>query len=104
VGVDLLAQLLDRHAGGQVGGGRPEHVTAGERRARRRQLVHLVRQGEGPLGATGHGDGRGHEPVVGADEDPVAAGDLRAVRVGKSYRLAEDDVDRYLAQGFTEAG
>ena len=34
----------------------------------------------------------------------IKAGDLRAVRVGKSYRLAEDDVDRYLAQGFTEAG
>jgi excisionase family DNA binding protein len=34
----------------------------------------------------------------------IKAGDLRAVRVGKSYRLTEDDVDRYLAQGFTEAG
>jgi len=34
----------------------------------------------------------------------IKAGELRAVRVGKSYRLAEDDVDRYLAQGFTEAG
>ena len=34
----------------------------------------------------------------------IKAGDLRAVRVGKSYRLAEDEVDRYLAQGFTEAG
>lgn len=34
----------------------------------------------------------------------IKAGDLKAVRVGKSYRLAEDDVDRYLAQGFTQAG
>jgi excisionase family DNA binding protein len=34
----------------------------------------------------------------------IKAGELRAVRVGKSYRLSEDDVDRYLAQGFTEAG
>jgi excisionase family DNA binding protein len=34
----------------------------------------------------------------------IKAGELRAVRVGKSYRLAEDDVDRYLAQGFTQAG
>jgi excisionase family DNA binding protein len=34
----------------------------------------------------------------------IKAGELRAVRVGRSYRLAEDDVDRYLAQGFTEAG
>ena len=34
----------------------------------------------------------------------IKSGDLRAVRVGKSYRLAEDDVDRYLAQGFTQAG
>lgn len=34
----------------------------------------------------------------------IKAGDLRAVRVGKSYRLTEDDVDRYLAAGFTRAG
>ena len=34
----------------------------------------------------------------------IKAGDLRAIRVGKSYRLAEDDVDRYVAQGFTQAG
>jgi excisionase family DNA binding protein len=34
----------------------------------------------------------------------IKAGDLRAIRVGKSYRLAEDEVDRYVAQGFTQAG
>ena len=34
----------------------------------------------------------------------IKAGDLRAVRVGKSYRLTEDDVDRYLAAGFNAAG
>lgn len=34
----------------------------------------------------------------------IKAGDLRAVRVGKSYRLTEDDVDQYLADGFTQAG
>lgn len=34
----------------------------------------------------------------------IKAGDLAAVRVGKSYRLAEDEVDRYLARGFTQAG
>ena len=34
----------------------------------------------------------------------IKAGDLAAVRVGKSYRLTEDEVDRYLAQGFTQAG
>jgi excisionase family DNA binding protein len=34
----------------------------------------------------------------------IKAGDLRAIRIGKSYRLAEDEVDRYLAQGFTQAG
>jgi len=34
----------------------------------------------------------------------IKAGDLRAVRVGKSYRLAEDEVDRFLARGFTQAG
>ena len=34
----------------------------------------------------------------------IKAGDLRAVRVGKSFRITEDDVDRYLADGFTAAG
>lgn len=34
----------------------------------------------------------------------IKAGDLRAIRIGKSYRLAEDEVDRYLAEGFTQAG
>ena len=34
----------------------------------------------------------------------IKAGDLRAVRVGKSYRLTEEDVDQYLAAGFTQAG
>ena len=34
----------------------------------------------------------------------IKAGDLRALRVGKSYRLTEDDVDQYLAAGFTQAG
>lgn len=34
----------------------------------------------------------------------INAGDLPAVRVGKSYRLREDDIDKYLADGYTEAG
>lgn len=34
----------------------------------------------------------------------IKGGELRAVRVGKSYRLSEDEVDRYLAASFTEAG
>lgn len=34
----------------------------------------------------------------------INAGDLPAVRVGKSYRLREDDVDKYLADRYTEAG
>jgi excisionase family DNA binding protein len=34
----------------------------------------------------------------------ISAGQLPAVRVGKSYRLREEDVDRYLADRFTEAG
>lgn len=29
---------------------------------------------------------------------------LPAVRVGKSYRVREDDVDRYLAGTYTQAG
>ena len=34
----------------------------------------------------------------------IKAGELPAVRVGRSYRLAEDAVDQFLAKGFTAAG
>lgn len=34
----------------------------------------------------------------------IKAGELAAVRVGKSYRVREDDVDRYLASRYTQAG
>jgi excisionase family DNA binding protein len=34
----------------------------------------------------------------------LKAGDLASVRVGKSYRIREDDVDAYLAKRYTEAG
>ena len=34
----------------------------------------------------------------------INAGDLPAVRVGKSYRLREDDIDKYLSDRYTEAG
>ena len=34
----------------------------------------------------------------------IKAGESGAVRVGKSYRIREDDIDRYLAARYTEAG
>jgi len=34
----------------------------------------------------------------------ISAGRLPAVRVGRSYRLRQDDLDRYLATGYTRAG
>jgi excisionase family DNA binding protein len=34
----------------------------------------------------------------------VQAGHLPAVRVGRSYRLLAEDVDRYLADQYTQAG
>ncbi len=34
----------------------------------------------------------------------IKAGDLAAVRVGKSYRIKEDDVEKYLDARYTEAG
>jgi excisionase family DNA binding protein len=34
----------------------------------------------------------------------INAGTLPAARVGRSYRLREEDIDRYLADSFTEAG
>ena len=34
----------------------------------------------------------------------INAGELPAVRVGKSFRLREDDVNRYLSDRYTQAG
>jgi excisionase family DNA binding protein len=34
----------------------------------------------------------------------IKAGDLRALQIGKSYRLREEDVDAFLSSRFTEAG
>ncbi len=34
----------------------------------------------------------------------IKAADLPAVRVGRSFRVAESDVDAYLASRYTEAG
>jgi excisionase family DNA binding protein len=34
----------------------------------------------------------------------INSGQLPAVRIGKSFRLREEDIDRYLAERFTEAG
>jgi excisionase family DNA binding protein len=34
----------------------------------------------------------------------IQAGDLAAARIGKSYRLREEDVDRFLQSRFHEAG
>lgn len=34
----------------------------------------------------------------------IKAGELRAVRVGKSYRIPDAEVDRYVAEGFNQAG
>jgi excisionase family DNA binding protein len=34
----------------------------------------------------------------------VQAGELPAVRIGRSYRIREDDVDKYLESRYTQAG
>jgi excisionase family DNA binding protein len=34
----------------------------------------------------------------------VQAGEIPAIRVGRSYRIREDDVDRYLSTRYTRAG
>jgi excisionase family DNA binding protein len=34
----------------------------------------------------------------------IKSGELRAMRVGKSYRLREEDIDAYLSKAYTEAG
>lgn len=34
----------------------------------------------------------------------IKSGELPAIRVGKSYRLREDDIETYLEQRYTETG
>jgi excisionase family DNA binding protein len=34
----------------------------------------------------------------------IKAGDLRAARIGKSFRIREEDVDAYLQSRFSDAG
>ena len=34
----------------------------------------------------------------------IKAGDLPALRIGKSYRVPEHEVDRYLSARYTQAG
>jgi excisionase family DNA binding protein len=34
----------------------------------------------------------------------IKSGELRAARIGKSYRISEDDVDTYLQARFSDAG
>ncbi len=34
----------------------------------------------------------------------IKSGELRAARIGKSYRISEEDVDAYLQQRFSDAG
>ncbi len=34
----------------------------------------------------------------------IQSGQIAAVRVGRSYRIRETDVDRYLADQYTQAG
>ena len=34
----------------------------------------------------------------------IKSGELPAVRVGRSFRVAKSDVDTYLASGYTQAG
>ncbi len=34
----------------------------------------------------------------------IKSGELSAVRVGRSFRVSEVDVDRYLSSRYTEAG
>ena len=34
----------------------------------------------------------------------IQSGQLAAVRVGRSYRIRESDMDRYLADQYTQAG
>lgn len=34
----------------------------------------------------------------------IKSGELRAARIGKSYRISEDDVDTYLQARFSDVG
>lgn len=34
----------------------------------------------------------------------IKAGDIRAARVGKSYRISEEDVDQFIASRYNQTG
>ena len=34
----------------------------------------------------------------------INSGELPAARIGKSYRLRDEDVDHYISNGYTQAG
>ena len=71
VRVDRRAELLERHAGGEVRSGRREQVTAVERAGHRLQRVLRIRE----LVCLGHSaealGGGQEQPVVGADVQPA---------------------------------
>ena len=91
VGVDERAELGEVDAVAQVGGGRGEHVAAGERRARRGEVVLGVGQLDGALGAADDRDGRREQAVVGPDEHAGAAGDLDRDRPPRRADAGVDD-------------
>ena len=71
----------------EVGGGRGEHVAAGERGAGRGEVVLGVVELDGAVGAAGHRDRRREQPVVGPDEH---AGAVRRPRSATARRRRAD--------------
>ncbi len=90
-GIDLGAELGQLDAVADVSGRGTEDVAPVERRTGRLELVLEVRELDGTLGAAGHRDGRGEQPVVGADDDTGATGDLDRDRAAPRADAGVDD-------------
>ena len=96
-GSTALPSVGERHAGGEVAGGGCEHVTAGERRAGRGELVVGVVERDHRPGATGHRHRRGEQAVVGAEQH--AAGHLHADQAAAGAHARVDDRDDHAVVG-----
>ena len=72
----VVTELGEIDAVAQVRGPGREDVAAGEGGARRGEVELGVGEPHGALGTAGHGDRRGEQAVVGADQHALAAGHL----------------------------
>jgi len=97
VGIDRVAQVLERHALGQVGRGWCKHVARVERRCDGAERVLLGGDGH-DLRHTVHGLPRQIEdPVVRPDEQPTVPRSDREIAITADARIDDGERDRIVA-------